>query len=440
MKLETKELIFNLPPLFGLLPLIVYIILSFKKKMNPVVSVFACAILGAILVKFPLMQFGNVLAKSLSSFLVLIGVIIMSGSGLGSVLNRTGVAPNIVHIMMTKIGVNSEKKAILATMITSVALVTLLGTMAGANAIIAPIVIPLVATMGLTPSALAVIFQGAGQTGLFIGPFSPPMVTFIKLTGLPYGQVLMYAGLPVAIVMWIVTYFVALHVQKKTKGVFSFSPEDVAKQENYVPAQETVRATWAFLISIFALLTYGVAFKQGAAYAIFIMIVVSVCTGLAAKLSIHDIADAFVAGMSKMMWMFMMFLLFDPFLNFVQQSGAFKELFELLKPMLQDSGKAIFSFAASAIGVFGINGAAVAQSVLINTMFADSVKGLAIDMRLWAMVLLIGSQLTSFAYPGVDMLGEMGLARSQDLKSMLKLGYAIIVTILIVVVIASFVL
>lgn len=435
--METKELIFNLPPLFGLLPLVVYIVLSFKKKMNPVVSVFACAILGAILVKFPLMQFGNILAKSLSSFLVLIGVIIMCGSGLGSVLNKTGVAPNIVHIMMTKIGVNSEKKAIIATMITSVVLVTLLGTMAGANAIIAPIVIPLVATMGLTPSALAVIFQGAGQTGLFIGPFSPPMVTFIKLTGLSYGQVLLFAGLPVAVIMWIVTYFMALHVQKKTKGIFAFGPEDIAAQEHYVPTSNTVNATWAFLISILSLLAYGVVFKQGAAYAIFIMMVVSVCTGLAARLPIYDIADAFVAGMSKMMWMFMMFLLFEPFLNFVQQSGAFKELFEMLKPMLQDSGKAIFAFAASAIGVFGINGAAVAQSVLINTMFADSVKGLAVDMRLWAMVLLVGSQLTSFAYPGVDMLGEMGLARSQDLKSMLKLGYAVIICILITVVIAA---
>lgn len=438
--METKELIFGLPPIFGLLPLIVYIILSFKKNVPPVVSVFICAVLGAILVKYPLMQFGNVLAKSLSSFLVLIGVIIMSGSGLGNVLNKTGVAPNIVNIMMKQIGVNSEKKAIIATMITSVVLVTLLGTMAGANAIIAPIVIPLVATMGLTPSALAVIFQGAGQTGLFIGPFGPPMVTLIKLTGLPYSQILLFAGLPVAALMWVVTYFMALHVQKKTKGIYSFSAEDSAKQADYKPSESTKRATVVFLVSIIALLAFGVIFKQGAAYALFIMVLVSILTGFAAKLTVKDIADAFIAGMAKMMWMFVMFLLFNPFLDFVQQSGAFKELFELLKPLLQDSGQAIFAFAASIIGVFGINGAAVAQSVLINTMFADTVKGLAVDMRLWAMVLLVGSQMTSFAYPGVDMLGEMGLARSQDLKSMLKLGYTIIVAILLLVIAAGIVL
>lgn len=435
--METKELIFGLPPICGLLPLVVYIILSFREKMNPVVSVFICAVLGAILVKFPLMEFGDLIAKSLSSFLVLIGVIIMSGSGLGAVLHKTGVAPNIVHIMMNKIGVTSEKKAVIATMVTSVLLVTLLGTMAGANAIIAPIVIPLVATMGLTPSVLAVIFQGVGQTGLFLGPFSPPMVTFLKLTGLSYVDVLIYAGLPVAVTMWVVTYLVALNVQKNTKGVFAFSKEDAAQQGEYVPDKKTIHATAAFLISIVVLLAYGIIYKQGASYAVFIMIVVSIITGLAARLSIGEIADAYVSGMAKMMWMFMMFVLFDPFLNFVDQSGAFKELFEFLAPMLQDGGKAIFAFAASAIGIFGINGAAVAQSVLIDSMFAESVKALSVDMKLWAMVLLIGSQLTSFAYPGVDMLGEMGLARSKDVKSMLKLGYCIIISILLVVVVAA---
>lgn len=435
--METKELIFGLPPIFGLLPLVLYIVLAFKEKMNPVVNVFACAVLGAILVKFPLMQFGSLIEKSLSSFLVLIGVIIMSGSGLGAVLHKTGVAPNIVNIMMNKIGVTSEKKAIIATMVTSIVLVTLLGTMAGANAIIAPIVIPLVATMGLTPSVLAVIFQGAGQTGLFLGPFSPPMVTFMKLTGLSYADVLLYAGLPVAVIMWIVTYFMALNVQKKTKGIYAFPAEDVENRKDYRPDEGTKRATVVFLVSMLLLLAYGIAFKQGASFAIFIMIVVSVCTGLAARLSIYDIADAFISGMSKMMWMFMMFVLFDPFLNFVNQSGAFDALFKILQPIINDGGKTIFAFAASVIGIFGINGAAVAQSVLIDSLFKETVQALSMDLRLWAMVLLVGSQLTSFAYPGVDMLGEMGLARSNDIKSMLKLGYAIIVMILLVVIIAS---
>ena len=62
-------------------------------------------------------------------------------------------------------------------------LVSLLGTLAGSNAIIAPILIPIVASVGLTPSTLGVILHGAGATGLYVGPFVPPVVTITGLTG-----------------------------------------------------------------------------------------------------------------------------------------------------------------------------------------------------------------------------------------------------------------
>ena len=151
----------------------------------------------------------------------------MLGSGLGMVLRKTGVAENIVQVLMQKIGVKTQKRAVLATMVCSVVLVTLLGTLAGANAIIAPIVIPLVAAVGLTPSTLAVIFQGAGQTGLFLSPFSPPMVTLMGITGLSYPRILLCAGLPIALIMWIGTYWIALRVQKQTQGKEDFGEEAV---------------------------------------------------------------------------------------------------------------------------------------------------------------------------------------------------------------------
>lgn len=101
--------------------------------------------IGVILIKKPLLGLDSVFAKAMGSFLVLVGLIIMLGSGLGAVFKKTGVEENTVNIMMTKIGVNTKKKAIFATMITPVVLVNLLGTLAGAIAVIAPIIIPLVA-------------------------------------------------------------------------------------------------------------------------------------------------------------------------------------------------------------------------------------------------------------------------------------------------------
>lgn len=144
-------MIFNLPPICGLFPLLLYIVLSFRKGMHPLVNVSICAVVGAILVKQPLGGLGAVIYESMGSFLALVGFIIMLGSGLGMVLRKTGVAAAIVNILMRKIGVKTQKRAILATMVSSVCLVTLLGTLAGANAVIAPIVIPLVAGGGYHP-------------------------------------------------------------------------------------------------------------------------------------------------------------------------------------------------------------------------------------------------------------------------------------------------
>lgn len=43
------------------------------------------------------------------------------------------------------------------------------------------------------------------------------------------------------------------------------------------------------------------------------------------------------------------------------------------------------------------------------------------------MIVLIGHQITSFAYPGVDMIGQMGLAHASNIKPMMKLSYFAII-------------
>ena len=427
-------MIFDLPPLFGLFPLVLYVVLAFKKNMHPVVNVAICVVVGAIMVQQPILGMGAIIAKAMGSFLALVGLIIMLGSGLGVVLRHTGVAENIVYFFMKKIGVDTENKAILATMITSIVLVALLGTLAGANAIIAPIVIPLVTAIGITPSVIAVIFQGAGQTGLFIGPFSPPMVTLMGITGLTYTQILFTAGLPLSIVMWVVTYFVAKRVQKSTFGVYSYSKSEIEIKDDYKPSPETQRGTVAFLACMALLVAYGIMNKGGASYAIMVMLITSLVTGLVGGLSLGKIFDSIMEGCGRLIWLFFIFLLFDPFLGFVDQSGAFAALGELLQPYMETSGKLGFNVFSSLVGIFGINGAAVAQALMIDKLFRGLAESMNISMYMWGLIVMVGHQLTSFAYPGADMIGEMGLAQSSDIKSMLKVGYAIIAASMVLVV------
>lgn len=434
-------MLFNLPPIMGLLPLILYIILAFKKGMHPVVNVAICTVFGAILVRQPLLSLGSIIYESMGSFLALVGFIIMLGSGLGVVLRKTGVAFTVVNFLMKKIGVKTQKRAILATMACSIVLVTFLGTLAGANAVIAPIVIPLVAAVSITPSTLAVIFQGAGQTGLFLSPFSPPMVTLMGITGLSYPKLLICAGLPIAVVMWIGTFLVARKVQKQTEGKEFFDNLEETKGAEFVETKETKRATIAFVLSMLAMIIYGIWAKGGASFVILVMITVALITGVAGKMSLGNIFDNIMEGCGKMVWLFFMFILFNPFLNFVEQTGAFSALVDILQPLIGTTGKVGFSLLTALVGIFGINGAAVAQALMIDKLFNSFLPGLGISMPLWGMIVLVGHQITSFAYPGVDMIGQMGLAHAKNIKPMLQLAYwAIIPSTLVVVIIASFIL
>lgn len=436
-------MIFNLPPILGLFPLILYIILAFKKNMHPVVNVAICVVVGAVMTRQSIGSLGAVIYESMGSFLALVGFIIMLGSGLGVVLRKTGVAENIVHLLMQKIGVKTQKRAIIATMVCSVVLVTLLGTLAGANAIIAPIVIPLVAAVGLTPSTLAVIFQGAGQTGLFLSPFSPPMVTLMGITGLSYPRILLCAGLPIAVVMWIGTYLVALRVQKQTAGTEDFGEEGsaAAGAQEVRPTKATAAATAAFIAVMLAMVVWGIATKGGASFVILVMVIAALVTGMVGGLSAGQVFDSIMEGCGRLFWLFFMFLLFAPFLNFVTQSGAFDALVTLVEPYITSGGKLGFSLIVTLIGVFGINGAAVAQAMMIDTMFNPFLADLGVSMELWAMIVLVGHQITSYAYPGLDMIGQMGLAHAKDIKPMMKLAYwAVIPGTVLAVAIASFVL
>lgn len=416
-------MIFGLPPILGLLPLLLYIVLMLKgKDMN--VAVLICVLLGAVLTGESVLGFGEVLQQSLSSFLALIGFIIVLGAGLGEVLTRTKVAHNIVHLVIDKAKIRTQRQAILISMATSTILVAMLGTLAGSNAIIAPILIPIVATLGITPSTLGVILHGAGAAGLQIGPFVPPVVTVSGLTGLTYGAYMKNAGLPMAIIILISTFFIASRTQKLTEGKSAYSREDMAA-EDFESTPEIRRGTIAFMITMAIMLSYGIIAKAGASYAIVVMLTASLVTGLSTGLGFEDSLKALVKGSSKMYWMFFMFILFDPFLNYVAASGAFEAIASYMQPLIDAGGEVAFLMVSTFIGVFGISGAGVAQAQIVHDLFLPTAESMNISMGIWALVVLVASQVTFFVTPTVDMVGQMGLARSKDLKAMLKNGWTL---------------
>lgn len=429
-------MIFGLPALIGFLPLVIYLYLAFKGK-NLLSTVIICVLVGAVLTGQTPVSLSNEIANGLKSFLGLIGFIIMMGAGLGEVLTETKVARNLVEILIKKVGIKSQNQAIIVTMGASTLLVSLLGTLAGANAMIAPILIPIVASFGLTPNALAVILHGAGACGLFLGPFVPPVITLMGLTGLTYGTYLANIGMPVAALVLVSTYYTGKKVQKQYEGIEMYSTEDMDKDVEFVSTPEINKATIVFALVMIGMLAYGIYAKAGAAYAIVVMLTVAFTTGLAAGRSMMDIIGSLTKGATRMFWLFFMFVLYDPFLKFVTMTGAFTTLGDMLKPLIEVSGDIGFIIISTLVGIFGVSGAAVAQSVVLNDLFKNIVVDINLPMTIWGTVLLIGSQITSFAYPTGDMIGQMGLARSKDLKSMIRNGMTITVVMIVYVIVRA---
>lgn len=244
------------------------------------------------------------------------------------------------------------------------------------------------------------------------------------------------AGLPLGLIIWVCTFFVACRTQKLTEGKVSYSGDE-AVSEDFQVTPEIKRATWAFGITMLVMLVYGVAVKAGASYAIVVMLTASLVTAFASGMGIAEGLTTLVQGASKMFWMFFMFILFDPFLNYVAASGAFDAIAGYMQPLIDAGGVVAFLMLSTAIGVFGISGAGVAQAKMIHDLFLPLVVLLSVKMDIWALVILVGCQITFFVTPTVDMVGNMGLARSKDIKAMLKNGWVITIVTFVYVLIRA---
>lgn len=244
------------------------------------------------------------------------------------------------------------------------------------------------------------------------------------LTGLTYGQFLKSAGIPLAIIVWGSTFFMACRTQRKTEGHEAYSEAD-KEAVAFKPDEKCKRATLAFLAAMAVTIVYGLIAKAGASYAILVMMTVSIIVGLVGGLAFKESLTTMIQGGSKMFWMFFMFVLFDPFLNYVSASGAFDAITKLMEPLIATGGEVAFMMIASAIGVFGISGTGVAQAQIIHELFLPMVNAMRMDMYTWALIVLVGCQVTFFVTPTVDMVGQMGLARSKNIKAMLANGWVL---------------
>ena len=199
--------IIQAPSLLALIPLVVYIVLVFRGKSN-VSGIIVGIFLAALMLGQNLKAVSVGLAASLGSSTALIGMIIMAGAGLGVLMTEAGVSRTMVYWIVKRIGVNTQTKAKIALIICSIIICGLLGTLGGGNAVIAPILIPIMASLGITPSVVASLFKVSGEIGLMVGPLTGVTLITEEVTGLSYGQLMVGAVLPFSAV-WLIGMWIA---------------------------------------------------------------------------------------------------------------------------------------------------------------------------------------------------------------------------------------
>lgn len=405
--------------LLGLLPLAVYIVLVFR-DIDPLPATVICVLIGAVLTHQTLISFGAIMAKAMGSFLALVGLIIMLGRGLGEVLNATKVTHTIVHKIVFGIGVDTEKKAMLGIMIACMVVIGLLGTMAGGNAILAPIVLPIAATVGLSRSVMGVIFQAVGEEALILGPFTPPVVTLLGLTKISYGQMLLCVAGPIALITFTVTWINLQRIQRRMKDKTPY--ENMPEVKKFVPTAQSKRATNTFALLFLAAVVYGVIMQAATSFVIVVMIGLAFITGLVGGLKFDAILKLVVKGMAGNVGLFLLFLFLEPFINFVEQAGGFRALTVVMSPLVDIGGKAAIVIMGGLIGAFGISGATVAELKMLHEMFNPMLMKYGVAMLAWSAALIVATRVTNFIYPGANMISSLGFAESSDIKSMIKNG------------------
>ena len=223
----------------------------------------------------------------------------------------------------------------------------------------------------------------------------------------------------------LVTWFMVQRIQRSTAEKM---PEGVAvgkEIESFQPTDHSRRATTTFILMFSALIAYGIYIKAATPFVITVMLSLSFVVGMVGGMKFEAVCKSIVKGMAGNVGLYLLFILLELFIKYVETAGGFKALTYLLMPLINIGGKAAVVIAGGAIGAFGISGAVVGELVTLNKMFAELLKQYDVSMIAWAVALIVATRVTNFIIPGSNMVAMMGFAQSNNLKAMMRNGVVV---------------
>lgn len=444
MELGSWSIIRSYPSLIGLIPMVLYIILAFKKGWHPLIPLGISLFVGWILTGNGPMSFGQEIISALGSNMGAVAFVLMEGAGLSVVLNKAGVSTTLCKWIVNGVGVNTQRKGLIAITVCQFVIAACVGSCIIGSAIVMPILLPMVATVGIAPVAAGVALILSGLSGMLISPFAPANLMGMSLTGLTYPQYMLYGAGPYLILMVVSGYFITVWINKKALSaenpeLYSVSVEEMDLSMEVTPEQR--RCTIAFIISFILCIAATIITNGGMAFTIFTMPFLSGIVAFFARMTINDAVEAFIQGCKNTVGSFVVILLYKVLVDVIGCAGGFEALGEIMTSLVGGApSKTAVMLMGTFVGAFGVNGGAAAQMQIIHDLFMPMIQMNGLDMRCWAIVLISGSWVTTVVYPNVTILAPLETARSSDFKRMMICMWISSAIILVFCVIYSFIL
>ncbi|MGP4017642.1 Na+/H+ antiporter NhaC family protein [Saccharopolyspora sp. 5N708] len=415
------------PTLWGLVPIVLYAVLALVGMDILVATVVA--VISALLIMLPTpAQIGDLLGESLGDQVTVIGLVIMLGAGVGEILRATGIAATIVRAVMRVVGERNRTAVTLGVMISCLVLVASLGTLAGALAIAAPLLLPVVARLGFTRSATASMMFIGGCAGLALAPFAGSNVAIMSAAEVGYPQYLLYGAGPLAVLSLIAGLFLVPWMQRRTEGTADhYDAADLGAADEK-PVAGSTRATVAFGIALLTSVGYAVISGAGTTFPLFALPVLGIVAGLAGGLSPTRIAAGMYAGAARLVHIFLLFWLLAVLFVEIDALQPFQVVLDTYGTSMRGLSPFVFALVIAALGWVGVPGATAAQVVLLDKVFGGLAASVGIGAGAWVVVLLFASKADTYGpFPNANMVGAMSLARSTNLKNTLLTGFALLV-------------
>ncbi|WP_328469358.1 hypothetical protein OHA21_01610 [Actinoplanes sp. NBC_00393] len=412
------------PTIWGLLPIVLFgalVVLGMGMLPAAVVSTVA-----ALLVLLPSpAELGGLAVDSITNQVTLIGVIIVLGAAVGEVMRRTRVADVIVRGCVGLVDGRGPVVSSFAIMMACLVLVAALGTLGGALAVAAPLVIPVAARLGYTRSATAAMMFVGGCAGLALAPFAGSNVAIMTAADAGYLQYLIYGALPLVAVSLLVGVPVVQCMQRRTADFYDDSdiPEAAVS-----PGRRATTATAVFAVILLAAVAWAIVAGAGIVVPLVVLPLLGVVTGLVGGLGPAGTIRALGVGARSMLGMLALFVLLAALFVAIEELGPFDVVLDRYGDQMAGLSPFALAIAVALLGWVGVPGATAAQVVLLDQLFGEIAATAGIGLASWIVVLLFASKADTYGpFPNANMIGAMGLARCLNLRAILLTGWAILV-------------